>query len=175
MRGPASRRPAPCPRQAGCPTPDRGSVPDFRGPKRVSRIGIRRESSPDGHRDTPERMPPAAFAWGSARGDAEPAGVHDAARALVEPAAGWVDEGPTRRRGGCPRTLGRHITCAAIPAGCLAPIRQAGLSPRRSGHGYVPSHRAPFLAHHPPTRESGSANLSPHRHSLPLALTQRVR
>jgi hypothetical protein len=140
--GPASRRPAPCPRRAGCPMPDRGVLCrtavggnecPYRNPERIftgrvygtplSRCGL----------------PPAAFAWGfrERRRGAEPAGMHDAAGALVERAAGCVDDGPARRRGSCPWTLGRQITYAAIRAGCPGPVRQAGLRPgdRSAGNG----------------------------------------
>jgi hypothetical protein len=140
--GPASRRPAPCPRRAGCPMPDRGfcagllwaeTSVSYRNPERIFTGRVW---------DTPEQVRPAACSvrvGGSAkwRRGAEPAGVHDAARALVERAAGCVDDGPARRRGSCPRTLGRQITYAAIPARCPGPVRQAGLRPgdRSAGNG----------------------------------------
>jgi hypothetical protein len=150
---PTSRRPAPCPRRAGCPTPDRGfcagllwaetSVP-YRNPERIFTGRVY---------GTPLSgcgLPPAAFAWGfrKRRRGAEPAGVHDAARALVERAAGCVDDGPTRRRGSCPRTLGRQITYAVIPAGCPGPVRQAGLRPgdRSAETAFTAALTAPQLA-----------------------------
>ena len=55
-------------------------------------------------------------------------GMHDAARATGEPAAGSWMKGRRDTVAVVRRTLGRQITYAAIPVECPPPVHQAGLA-----------------------------------------------